>query len=273
MRVLSTLIAALFLSTTAVQAQEDDTNMFNHMALGITAGTPGVGLELGMPIGNYVQVRAGATYMPPVSLTTTLKYNKESVDPLHNNETDIKGTANFFNAKILFDFYFSQELPLHLTLGAYINGGKTFDLENVGNEDMLKQVWLHNVSANSNPYSSRADELWGPQLGNYVLLPNVDGKIDGWIETSKLKPYVGLGWGKAVSDKSFDWMVEAGVMFWGQPKVYTTPTIYDEDGNNTEYSYELPKQDTSGSNGGLLKTFTNIQIYPVINFRIGFNMF
>ena len=70
MRKLATVIAAFLLSSASLHAQ-DDTNMFNHMALGVTAGTPGVGLELAMPMGNYVQVRAGATYMPQFSVNTT----------------------------------------------------------------------------------------------------------------------------------------------------------------------------------------------------------
>jgi hypothetical protein len=91
------------------------------------------------------------------------------------------------------------------------------------------------------------------------------------------KPYVGLGWGKAVSDKGFDWMIEGGVMFWNKPKVYCTTSVrvQDEKGNYflERVEYELPALGEKGKSGGLIKVMSGIAVYPVINFRIGFNMF
>ena len=273
MRKLATVIAAFLLSSASLHAQ-DDTNMFNHMAFGITAGTPGVGLELAMPIGEYVQVRAGATYMPKLTFGSELDYNYDGVDPLHGNKMKVKSTTDFFNGKILFDLYPAPSFPLHLTVGAYIGGEKPFSIKNDGYEEKLKDVYYYNSSGgrNNDPYNpavqSGEKHLEGPLLGDYVLLPDNNGVIDAYIKTSLFKPYVGLGWGKAVSDKGFDWMLEGGVMFWNKPKVYCTTYT-----NGDMVEYELPALGEKAKSGGLIKVMSGIAVYPVINFRIGFNMF
>ena len=273
MRKLATVIAAFLLSSASLHAQ-DDTNMFNHMAFGITAGTPGVGLELAMPIGEYVQVRAGATYMPKLTFGSELEYNYVVGD---GKKMKVKSTTDFFNGKILFDLYPAPSFPLHLTVGAYIGGEKPFSIKNDGYEEKLKDIWYYNIGRGNNPYSSDVQEgkrhLEGPLLGDYVLLPDKNGVIDAYIKTSLFKPYVGLGWGKAVSDKGFDWMIEGGVMFWGKPKVYCTTDVKGENGMPERVEYELPALGEKGKSGGLIKVMSGIAVYPVINFRIGFNMF
>ena len=43
-------------------------NILNHMDLGISVGTTGIGIDLAVPVTNYVRVRAGYNYMPPIKL-------------------------------------------------------------------------------------------------------------------------------------------------------------------------------------------------------------
>lgn len=54
----------------AMQAQETvtDKNIFNHMDLGVNIGTVGIGIEVAVPVSNYVRIRAGYNYMPRFSL-------------------------------------------------------------------------------------------------------------------------------------------------------------------------------------------------------------
>ena len=37
---------------------------FNHMDLGINVSSTGIGADIAMPVGDYVRVRTGFTYMP-----------------------------------------------------------------------------------------------------------------------------------------------------------------------------------------------------------------
>ena len=51
---------ALAVVTLTSQAQ----NMFNHLDLGVTLGTTGIGLDAAMPVGDYVKLRTGFEVMP-----------------------------------------------------------------------------------------------------------------------------------------------------------------------------------------------------------------
>ena len=66
MKRIFTLFLALALSASGISAfaQEQDKQLANHLALGITLGLDGVGLEAALPITPYVQARAGYSIFP-----------------------------------------------------------------------------------------------------------------------------------------------------------------------------------------------------------------
>ena len=51
--------------TAALSAQ--DKNILNHMDVGVNVGTLGVGIDVAVPVGNYVRIRAGYNYMPRIT--------------------------------------------------------------------------------------------------------------------------------------------------------------------------------------------------------------
>ena len=55
------LLAALGLSMTLGVSAQD---YFNHMDLGVNVSSTGIGADIAMPVGDYVRMRAGVTYMP-----------------------------------------------------------------------------------------------------------------------------------------------------------------------------------------------------------------
>ena len=52
--------------------EEEDKNIFNHMSIGLNVGTPGIGIDVAMPICNYVQVRAGVSFVPNIKFDIDL---------------------------------------------------------------------------------------------------------------------------------------------------------------------------------------------------------
>lgn len=72
MKKFGALLSVLMMSA-VMQAQEStsqmsDKNILNHMDLGVNIGTLGIGVDVAVPIGNYVRVRAGYNYMPRFTL-------------------------------------------------------------------------------------------------------------------------------------------------------------------------------------------------------------
>ena len=101
-----------------------DKNFFNHMDLGVTLGTTGIGIEAGMPVCDMVRLRTGFSYMPrfevPMTFgiqvgddpeTSASKFNKMAsvLQDLTGNPVDdhveMTGKAKMWNWNLLFDVY------------------------------------------------------------------------------------------------------------------------------------------------------------------------
>ena len=67
----------------AVNASAQENKLFNHLSIGYTLGTDGlIGFDVASPIGNYVAVRAGYTFMPKFKADVDVNYKVN--DPLED---------------------------------------------------------------------------------------------------------------------------------------------------------------------------------------------
>ena len=57
--ILATMVMTLFAQPMQAQDRVDEFGIFDHVSLGLTLGTTGVGLDLAAPVTDYLQVRAG----------------------------------------------------------------------------------------------------------------------------------------------------------------------------------------------------------------------
>ena len=99
------------------------------------------------------------------------------------------------------------------------------------------------------------DEI-GLTVGDYQLTPDINGNVRATLKSNNFKPYVGLGFGRAVPKKRIGFKFDLGAMFWGSPEVI------DHNG------VSLTKQNWDGKDGGAFKTISKIKVYPVLNFRL-----
>jgi len=157
------------------------------IAVGAKVGTLGFGLE-------------ATTNVVPLLVNVRLQGN------IFNYNKDIKDTAVTYNAKlklrsvgILADVYpFAGKF--RLTGGAYYNGNK---LTMTGRPTGAGQFTFNNV--------------------NYTTAQV--GTVTANVDFNKFAPYVGLGWGDAVSSGSpFGFSFELGALYMGQPKTSITAT-------------------------------------------------
>jgi hypothetical protein len=78
-----------FILSASIQAQK---NILNHMDLGVNVGTVGIGVDVAVPVGDYVRIRAGYNYMPrftfhsnfPIETSTggSIKYYIEKINSI-----------------------------------------------------------------------------------------------------------------------------------------------------------------------------------------------
>lgn len=131
-----TLVAPLLLAQATWGQEKQD--FFNHMDLGITVSATGLGADIAMPVGDYVRLRTGFTYMPRFQMKTNfgVEMNGKTVDadklrrmkdmmksftgvPMQDN-VDIIMKPTWGNFKFLVDIMpFKNNKHWNLTLGFY----------------------------------------------------------------------------------------------------------------------------------------------------------
>lgn len=119
-----------------------DKNILNHLDFSLTAGTTGIGFDLAMPIGEYVQVRTGATFMPHfhynMNFHVMVGDEGKSISEARFNEIASKlesmtgakidnvvrtiGEPSFNNFKLLVDVFPFRNKHWHFTAGFYLGG-------------------------------------------------------------------------------------------------------------------------------------------------------
>jgi len=65
------LLAMTALTFQTGRAQTTTNNMFNHLEVGFTVGTTGLGFDFAMPAGDYIRLRTGMSFMPRVEVPMT----------------------------------------------------------------------------------------------------------------------------------------------------------------------------------------------------------
>lgn len=138
---------ALAVVTLSSQAQ----NMFNHLDLGVTLGTTGIGLDAAMPVGDYVKLRTGFEVMPRFNYDMNFGVESYSGNGVPSTETldrmayllngltgfkvdkevTMKGKPTMWNFKLLVDVYpFKNNKHWHFTAGFHWGPSKIAEAVN-----------------------------------------------------------------------------------------------------------------------------------------------
>lgn len=255
-----TLIVVLTASS-PVFAQIVDTRLFNHLSIGLNVGTTGIGADVAMPATRWLEVEAGINIMPKIKYNTELHLNFPTSDintylpqPIDFYDVPVQGKLNMINGKVMINFF---PIPLgsnfHITVGAFFGKSDVVEVYNTIDGQLAPINEANTLIRDNNlPF----DEI-GLKLGDYLLTPDANGNVKATLKTNGFKPYVGLGFGRAVPKiKRVSFKFDLGAMFWG------TPEVIDHNG------VSLSKQDWDGKDGGVIRVISKIKVYPVLNFRI-----
>ena len=246
-RFLFIAIASLF-GLQSMQAQEEF-GVFDHLGAGISIGLDGIGFDLAAPLTDWAAVRAGMSIMPGVKYNDDVDIDSNSKS-ITKKQVNVEGKLKMSDFKLLVDFYPIKSSSFHLTAGAYIGQKKLIELYNT--EEFI------------------AREDWGSagiKLGDYRVTSDDEGNVKANIEVAGFKPYLGIGFGRAVPKSNISVSCDLGVKFWGSPGVYTWTT--DNFGNRV-YN-KITKEDANTDNKDANDAFdilSKITVFPVLNIRI-----
>ena len=196
------LAAALLLSAGA-RAQ-----VFDHLALGAGLGTDGLGLELAAPLGDHVDVRLGYGYglgliAPRVDAISVPQHPGAASSPSVDVPMKLKLGMN--DARLLFNFYPGSG-SFHFTAGVYM-----------GSPRFLRAL-LWNLPSDYNTAGLDVDGYLVKATAGSLPVSLYASGIGG--SGFAVKPYVGVGFGRPVSDKRVSFCVDLGAQYQGKPGVW-----------------------------------------------------
>ena len=223
-----------------VMAQADY-GYFNSLGLGLSVSTVGVGLEVSTPIGNYLALRGGDSFMPKFTVTDEVNADLKGVPQGYpqSAEVELEGSTKRTTGELLVNLYPFRSNGFFVAAGASFGGDKFVQI--TGHSDELQQLIAAGGSA-------------GLQIGDVSIPVDQNGNVSGGLKVSAVRPYVGLGYGRAVPSKRINFMLDAGVQLHG------TPEVYSDFGQVDQLMAEVDNDFTDIIN--------KLKVYPVIRFRI-----
>jgi len=223
-------------TSTQAQNKVEDFGIFDHLSVGLSLGTNGIGVDVAAPVTNYLQVRAGYNFFSGFSHTEEVNYRAKG----NKDKTDVKGDLDLSTAKLLIDIFPFRNSIFRFTTGFFIGTDEVIKAENT------KAV----------PYFDPGE---GILIGDYIVGFDKDGFAKATIKVNKFRPYVGIGVGRSVPRKRFGVSGDFGVMFWGKPKVYEKQTGMD---------LEATKDDLGSESDKYFDTLSKIRVWPVLTVRV-----
>ena len=250
--ILSTIIALLL----SIGAQAQDQELFNHMSASIGLGViNGITAEVAFPMTHSFALRAGYDYWPTTKMSTDLNIvNVDGQAPATAiaglpSKMEVEYKDYFPTFHLLVDFYPFKKYSFHITAGAYFGKDKVIKAYNkdAASKAALASVYQYNMQNPNNRI--------GLEMGDYLLEPDQAGNINAAILVKKFRPYLGVGFGRAVPTNRFSVGFDLGVEMWGEPEVFVNDA-------------KIKSNDLKGDSKSLLQAISKASLGPIISVRL-----
>ena len=281
------LLALFAVSVFSVRAQEqEDKQIFNHFAIGVPIDMPllpdGIGIiEFATTCTPYLQFRLGYSLFPEISATPN-QINKAFPNANVPTTINLRGKElkigddqltlgwNTGGFKLFVDVYPGKKTGFHFTFGAFINPTSA-------NNALEVRADL-SPSLKDAGYSGKYDQVYFGFNDNDPSLrisPNRDGVITLGLRTWAVRPYVGIGFGRAIDPArrvrvSFD----MGAIFWGSPTLVGNDYSMDPNGTIVAFTPERVAQAKDLANmSKALEITSKVIAYPMMKLNIFIRVF
>lgn len=245
-----------------------------HFGIGLNAGTNGVGIDASLGLTRFLQIRGGFSYVPNIDVNYNADiYNEANMiinawnafspnAPIPTLPDNVRTsiTPHLTTAHALLDIYPAGSF--HFTVGAYFGQEVILSATNAEPGSLKPVAFANecidiynnsNIIPGSDGYQVRHI---GVQVGDYIFTPDAAGNVQAEIRVKKVRPYAGIGFGRAVPRKHrVGCSLDLGVQYWGKPTYFS----------NGE---EVAASEFSGDNQRLVKLLSNTSVYPVVTFRL-----
>jgi hypothetical protein len=202
-RFISLCVAAALILPVHAGAQ-----VFNHLSLGIGGGTDALGLQLAAPLGSHVDVIAGyGLGLGIINIGAGSFSIPEQPGSASSTNVNVPLKLGFGmnDGRLLFNIYPGKG-GFHFTVGAYMGSSHFVNAKLTGMPAVYNTA---GIEVDDYLVKATNGEL------NLALCANGIGS-----HAFAVKPYVGIGYGRAISNKAVSFCVDLGAQYQGKPGVW-----------------------------------------------------
>ena len=265
---------------------------FENLSLGIELGTVGVGVELAVPVvTGHVVVKAGfnapslsypfQVTMPADAMNTKIDAMNSRLEGLGLPERiasdlpetalNLRPTLNLSTAKLMLEYYPFRKSSFHITAGAYFGMGDNFLSATLSAD---RAAWdsytalraevdrLNAAYGGVEGYSEYSIGDIRYSLGDRsfeIAEQDGTGSFDAEILVRRVRPYLGLGFGRSVPKGHLGFQFDVGVWYHGAPVLSSSNEVaYDP-------SAEVLLDDIS--------LLDELVLYPQVSLRLIYKIF
>lgn len=261
-------MALLGLGHSHAQLVPEDYKFFNHLSAGISLGLDGIGFDVAAPLTYNFAIRAGYTFMPRIKYSSDIHLDNSSV--FTTDKVGIEGKLKMGDFHLLFDYYPFKKSSFHLTAGAYIGSRTRVTVYN--KEPFVKESYWGNSGLEFGDTKSIYRQ--------YSVVSDENGNIQLDAKVNAFKPYVGVGFGRAVTKRRVGVQFDLGVQFWGTPGAYTNVKYFDYDASEFVIRNERVERGRITTDNkdyrdveDAIRIAEKIRVYPVLKIRVNGRIF
>ena len=231
----------------------------NHVGINVGAGTEGISVGLAAPVTGFFELEAGVNVMPSFKLSGDLDVDVNT-SSLPQVSTITYPTSATIHAEGSFDrttfnvkanlYPFGGGTKFFIAAGLSIGGEKIAEVN--GSCDQLREF---SQSLPTQELKDQFRQAVSANLAGYNLQFDENYNVQGDIRCKKVRPYLGLGFGRLVPKNRLGMRLELGCQFMDKLKVYQ---------NDTEIDINKALEDAGDDD--LSKFVKDLKIYPVVKF-------
>ena len=280
--------AAELLPVEELDVPKVDKQIFNHLAVGVPIDFPflpdGIGIvEVATTLTPHLQLRAGYSmgllglFTPSVNdirnlspqlaqqIPSEIDYNGKKINIGDSKFNLSMNTGGF---KFFLDVYPGKKAGFHFTFGAFVNNPNAIQVK-ADLSTALKDAGFAPGRYNE-VYFGLSDE--DP---TFRISPDQNGVVTAGLHTWAIRPYVGLGFGRAIDpDRRVCVSFDMGAFFWGSPILVANDYSLNPEGRIVAFTQErLMASKDLKSLAEPMNIVSKVCAYPVMKLNIFIRVF
>lgn len=248
-------LCAFLMACVSLSAQESSKReAFSNLGISLNGSTSGVGFTLSTPLAKHFVLRAGYQFS-----YLSYGYTYKDFDPVvvagrsvEVPDLDIEGKLNVGAAHAMIDYvpFKKGKGKFFITAGLFMGQSDLVTLD--GQFDMNHP----NIKEIQQAGLLKEIQL---ELGDDMVCVGPDGNMAAAIKVKGVRPYIGLGVGRAIPKHRFGFRAEIGAIFHGKPELVSANLI--------------PNANGKGEINDFTNTLSKVVAYPHISLQLTYKLF